>query len=226
VGGGRWAVGGGRWAVGGGAPRRSGARLAHRHARRLVDLDDARLVRAPRAAGVLTSSAARRVRLEVHGDGRRAAAVPVRSGIGSCDGVVGRGLDEARRLRIEGRLQVAGSEDVLVVDRGCHAIHAAGDAIAVCSPLELGDLAALESACLRDGCEGEDIVSHHPSRQHQAARRRGPVDGRWTAGCRTEECLVRNANPKGHLSLNTRPATEHSYLRSLMKAETILLEER
>ena len=55
----------------------------------------------------------------------------------------------------------------------------------------------------RDGCEGEYIVSHHPSRQHQAARRRGPVDGRWTAGCRTEECLVRNANPKGHLSLNT-----------------------
>ena len=43
----------------------------------------------------------------------------------------------------------AGSEDVLVVDRGCHAKHAAGDAIAVRSPLELGDLAALESACLR-----------------------------------------------------------------------------
>ena len=90
----------------------------------------------------------------------------------------------------------AGSEDVLVVDRGCHAIHAAGDAIAVRSPLELGDLAALESACLRDGCEGEYIVSHHPSRQHQAARRRGPVG--WTAECRTEECVVINSNPKGH----------------------------
>ena len=167
-------VGCGGWVV----PRHYGARVAHRHARRLVDLDDARLVRAPRAASVLSGSSGRRVRLEVHGDGRRTVAFPVRSGIGSCDGVVGRGLNEARRLRIEGRLQVAGSEDVLVVDRGCHAVHPAADAVAVRSPLELRDLAALESACLRDGCEGEhaDVVSHHAeSREHRACRA-------WTAG--------------------------------------------
>ena len=74
---------------------------------RLVDLHDARLVCAPRAASVLFGSAGRRVGLEVEGDGLRVGAVPVRAGVGSCDGVVGRGLDEVRCFRIEGRLQEA-----------------------------------------------------------------------------------------------------------------------
>ena len=81
---------------------------------RLVDLHDARLARAPRAASIFSDSAGRWVGLEVDGDGLRVGAVPVRGGVGSCDGVVGRGLDEARRFRVEGRLQVAAGKDVAV----------------------------------------------------------------------------------------------------------------
>ena len=74
---------------------------------RLVDLHDARLARAPRAASIFSGSAGRWLGLEVDGDGLRVGAVPVRGGVGPCDGVVGRGLDEARRFRVEGRLRVA-----------------------------------------------------------------------------------------------------------------------
>ena len=136
-------------------------------ASRLVDLHDARLARAPRAASIFSDSAGRWVGLEVDGDGLRVGAVPVRGGVGSCDGVVGRGLDEARRFRVEGRLQVAAGKDVVVVHgscQSCHAIHAAGDAVPMGRPLEPRHLAALKRVRLRlddrEGREGEDGASN------------------------------------------------------------------
>ena len=63
--------------------------------------------RPPRTRTTSRQHFQRWVGLEVDGDGLRVGAVPVRGGVGPCDGVVGRGLDEARRFRVEGRLRVA-----------------------------------------------------------------------------------------------------------------------